>query len=231
LAGILLINFRKIEKLFVMMKKKMRDNVDLKQNNTDRATDNIENTGDSVNYAGEVTGKTDAPEATGNILSDTVNDNFSTDKVNVEVRVVEEKLAEMQDKYIRLSAEFDNYRKRTLREKMEMSKYAGESLMLNIIPVMDDFERALRHMEVTDDCTAIKDGIGIIYGKFSEFLKQNGVKEIESLNHDFNVDLHEAVAKVPVEDADKKGKVVDVVLKGYYLQDKVLRFSKVIVGE
>jgi molecular chaperone GrpE len=114
---------------------------------------------------------------------------------------------------------------------MEMSKYAGEKLLLGIIPLMDDFERALKHMDKKTDCIALKEGIDIIYGKFSDFLKQNGVKEIESLNSNFNVDLHEAVAKVPVEEVDKKGKVVDVVLKGYYLQDKVLRFSKVVVGE
>jgi len=159
------------------------------------------------------------------------NDVESPDKVLADVRVIEEKLAEMQDRYIRLSAEFDNYRKRTLREKMDMSKYAGENLLLGIIPLMDDFERALKHMDSTTDNVALKDGIDIIYGKFSDFLKQNGVKEIESLNSNFNVDLHEAVAKVPVEDADKKGKVIDVILKGYYLQDKVLRFSKVVVGE
>jgi molecular chaperone GrpE len=147
------------------------------------------------------------------------------------VRAVEEKLAEMQDKYLRLSAEFDNYRKRTLREKMEMTKYAGENLLLKIIPLMDDFDRALAHMDTASDCTAMKNGIDLIYGKFSEFLKENGIKEIESLNQNFNVDLHEAVAKLPVEEKKKKGKIVDVVLKGYYFQDKVLRFSKVVVGE
>ena len=149
----------------------------------------------------------------------------------LEVKEGEEKLAEMQDKYLRLSAEFDNYRKRTLREKIELSKYAGENLLLSFLPIMDDFERALKHMDSTTDCIALKDGIDIMYVKFSDFLKQNGIKEIESLNSNFNVDLHDAVAKVPVEEADKKGKVVDVVLKGYYLQDKVLRHSKVIVGE
>ena len=154
------------------------------------------------------------------------------DKEKSEFRLIEEKLAEMQDKYIRLSAEFDNYRKRTLREKMELSKYAGENLLLKIIPLMDDFERALKHMDTdTTDYEAMKNGIDLIYNKFSDFLKQNGVKEIESVNCEFNVDIHEAVAKVPVEESDKKGKVVDVLLKGYYLQDKVLRFSKVAVGE
>jgi molecular chaperone GrpE len=155
----------------------------------------------------------------------------AADKVVSEVRVVEEKLAEMQDKYIRLSAEFDNYRKRTLREKMDLSKYAEESLLLKLIPFMDDFERALMHIEKSEENVALKNGVDLIYIKFSEFLKQNGVTEIEALNNSFDVDLHEAVAKVPVDDEKMKGKVVDVALKGYYLRDKVLRFAKVVVGE
>jgi len=155
----------------------------------------------------------------------------TSDKVDVEGKAVEAKLAEMQDRYIRLSAEFDNYRKRTLREKIELSKYAGEDMLLRIIPVIDDFERALMHMENSDDRSSVKAGVDLIYNKFSEFLKSNGVKEIPSLNCDFDVDVHEAVGKIPVDDDTLKGKVVDVVLKGYFLQDKVLRFSKVIVGE
>ena len=143
----------------------------------------------------------------------------------------EVKLAEMQDRYIRLSAEFDNYRKRTLREKIELTKNAGENILISIVPVMDDFERALRLMETGTDCTAMKSGIDLIYNKFSDFLKQNGIKEIEALYSDFDVDLHEAVSKTPVEDESMKGKVVDVLQKGYYLNDKVMRFSKVIVGE
>jgi molecular chaperone GrpE len=143
----------------------------------------------------------------------------------------EVKLAEMQDRYIRLSAEFDNYRKRTLREKIELTKHAGENILISIVPVMDDFERALKLMETATDCAAMKSGIDLIYSKFSDFLRLHGIKEIESLHTDFNVDLHEAVSKTPVEDEAMKGKVVDVLQKGYYLHDKVMRFSKVIVGE
>lgn len=141
------------------------------------------------------------------------------------------KLAEMQDRYIRLSAEFDNYRKRTLREKIELTKHAGENILISIVPVMDDFERALKLMETASDCAAMKNGIDLIYSKFNDFLSQHGIKEIESLHTDFNVDLHEAISKAPVEDETMKGKVVDVLQKGYYLHDKVMRFSKVIVGE
>ena len=114
---------------------------------------------------------------------------------------------------------------------MDLSKYASENTLVGLLPLMDDFERAMKHMDSAADNEAIKNGIVLIYGKFGEFLKQNGVKEIESSNCQFNVDLHEAVAKVPVEEADKKGKVIDVVQKGYYLQDKIIRFAKVVVGE
>ena len=153
------------------------------------------------------------------------------DKVEPEEKSPEEKLAEMQDKYLRLSAEFDNYRRRTLREKMELSKYAGENVLLNILPLIDDFERALSHMETATDCVAMKEGIDLIYAKLIEFLKQSGVREIESMNSDFNVDLHHAVAKKVVEGQENKGKIVEVIQKGYYLQDKILRHSKVVVGE
>jgi molecular chaperone GrpE len=155
----------------------------------------------------------------------------ASDKKIHEEKILLEKLAEMQDKYLRLSAEFDNYRKRTLKEKMEMSKYAGEELLKDILPVMDDFERALKHMETSGNCEGIKEGIDLIYVKLSDFLKRNGVKEIESLNSNFNVDLHDAAAKIPVAEEDKKGKIVEVILKGYYLKDKVLRHSKVIIGD
>ena len=205
----------------------MKEHVDGRYNNINKSTENKENTVNpgSTSTDSELDGPIDTGPKNGEL------EEMVTDKMVLEVKAAEEKLAEMQDKYVRLSAEFDNYRKRTLREKMDLSKYAGENLFLGIIPLMDDFERALRHMNTASDCVAMKDGIDIIYDKFSEFLKQNGVKEIESLNSNFNVDLHEAVAKVPVEDPEKKGKVIDVVEKGYYLQDKVLRFSKVIVGE
>jgi molecular chaperone GrpE len=214
-----------------MMKKKMKDHVDVKHNGPDKSTENKENTIDSATNGGHEQEKS-LPDGSTEMMSDTPgNEGSSTDKPGNEVRAIEEKLAEMQDKYIRLSAEFDNYRKRTLREKMDISKYAGENVLLGIIPLMDDFERALKHMDSSDECSALRDGINIIYGKFGEFLKQNGIKEIDSINCNFNVDLHEAVAKVQVDDAEKKGKVVDVILKGYYLQDKVLRFAKVVVGE
>jgi molecular chaperone GrpE len=210
-----------------MMKKKTKQQEYTEQNNQNRTTGNNEKNLQSDNNEGNSYGTTRSDNSTGSESGNGVD----TDTVAPQVREIEEKLAEMQDKYIRLSAEFDNYRKRTLREKIEMSKYANEDLLLKIIPLMDDFERALKHMDDGTDCVSMKSGIDLIYSKFSDFLKQNGIKEIDSMNCDFNVDIHEAVAKVHVEENDKKGKVIDVVLKGYYLQDKVLRYSKVVVGE
>ena len=154
-----------------------------------------------------------------------------SDKVIPEEESFEAKLAEMQDKYFRLSAEFVNYRKRTLKEKMEMSRYAGEDLLKKLLPIMDDFERAFRSAEASPDCNAVKAGIDLIYCKLSDFLRQEGVKEIESLNKEFNVDLHDAVTIIPVAEEGKKGKIVEVLSKGYYLKDKVLRHAKVVIGE
>ena len=199
--------------------------------NIDKSTENKENTVNPGKTEEEQSDNYSSGGSTEYSSDGLESEAIDSDKLVPKLTVADEKLAEMQDKYIRLSAEFDNYRKRTLREKMEMSKYAGENLLLTIIPLMDDFERALKHMDTNTDCSSLRDGVNIIYGKFSDFLKLNGIKEIEALNTNFNVDLHEAVAKTPVEDAGKKGKVVDVLLKGYYLQDKVLRFSKVVVGE
>jgi molecular chaperone GrpE len=213
------------------MKKKKNDQEEVTENNQSKTTEYIETTHNPENTNLNEGDFQASGDSTKTAVEESTNVDGSVDKVIPEVRVIQEKLAEMQDKYIRLSAEFDNYRRRTLREKMELSKYAGENLLLKIIPLMDDFERALKHMETSTDCTAMKDGIDLIYVKFSEFLKQNGIREIESLHSNFNVDLHEAVAKVPVQDEDNKGKVMDVLEKGYFLQDKVLRFSKVVVGE
>jgi molecular chaperone GrpE len=214
-----------------MKKKKMKEQEEILKRNQDKTSDNKEYTDTSEENNKDYSDVTSSDEAIKSEAGKEESDAMNSAINNSYVKVVEGKLAETQDKYVRLSAEFDNYRKRTLREKMDMSKYAGEKLLLSILPLIDDFERALQHIDNSSDNAAIKNGIDLIYGKFIEFLKQNSVTEIEALNCSFNVDIHEAVAKVPVEQEDKKGKVVDVVLKGYYLQEKVLRFSKVVVGE
>jgi len=142
-----------------------------------------------------------------------------------------EKYEEVNDKYLRLAAEYDNYRKRTLKERMDLTKTAGEDILVNILPVIDDFERALGSIDQAKDIDAVKEGIQLIYTKFKEYLKQRGIKEIDANEKEFDTDLHEAVTKIPAPDEKLKGKVVDVIEKGYYLHEKVIRFSKVVIGE
>lgn len=143
----------------------------------------------------------------------------------------EAKLAEVNDKYIRLQAEFDNYRKRSLKERMELMKHAGEDILVGFLPVLDNIERAVKSMDNASDTEAIKEGIEIIFKEMSGFLKQKGVVEIPSMGASFNTDLHNAVTKFPVAEEAQKGKVIDVVRKGYTLHDKVIRFAEVVVGE
>ena len=147
------------------------------------------------------------------------------------IKELEEIIAFKNDQHLRLQAEFDNYRKRTLKEKMELIKSGGESVLINVLPVIDDFERALQSMENKHEETAIKEGINIIYKRFNDFLKQNGIKEIEAKEQNLDTDLHEAITKIPAPTEELKGKIVDVIQKGYMLNDKVIRFAKVVIGE
>jgi len=148
-----------------------------------------------------------------------------------EIKELNEKLQDIQDKHIRLQAEFDNFRRRTMKEKIDLIKSGGESVLVNILPVIDDFERALDSLKDVPDDDAGKQGTALIYTKFEEFLKQNNVKEIDALHQDFDVDLHEALTKIPAPKKKLIGKVVDVIQKGYLLNEKVIRFAKVVIGE
>ena len=152
-------------------------------------------------------------------------------KVEEQLEIAESELLEMKDKHIRLQAEFDNYRKRTLKERMELLKTASESLLISILPVIDDFDRAVQTLDLVEEDSHLKDGVMLIYSKFQDFLKQNGVKEIEAKDQPFDTDLHEAITKFPAPSEEMKGKIIDVVQKGYYLNDKVIRHSKVVIGE
>jgi molecular chaperone GrpE len=145
----------------------------------------------------------------------------------------EQKYLDLNDKYLRLSAEYDNFRKRSLKEKMELIKTAGEDILINIIPVIDNFERALKSIEAntSEEAKAVREGIELIYNNFKEFLSQRGVKEIEAIGKSFDTDHHEAITKIPSPDENMKGKVIDVIEKGYMMHEKVIRFSKVVVGE
>ncbi len=140
-------------------------------------------------------------------------------------------LAVANDKYLRLSAEFDNFRKRTLKEKMDLMKNASESVMVNFLPVIDDVERAMKAIEISNNLETTKEGITLIYNKFKEFTKNNGVVEMEANGLELNTDHHEAITKIPAPSEELKGKIVDVVQKGYLLNEKVIRFAKVVIGE
>lgn len=140
-------------------------------------------------------------------------------------------LEEQKDKYLRLSAEFDNYRKRTMKEKAELILNGGEKTITSILPVVDDFERALKNMETATDVAAIREGVELIYNKFMSVLGQNGVKVIETKEQALNTDFHEAIAVIPAPQEELKGKILDCVQTGYTLNDKVIRHAKVVVGE
>src|SRR5690606_23630956 len=153
------------------------------------------------------------------------------DKKGEKVAELEEKLKELSDKHVRLQAELDNVRKRTVKETADLIKSGGESVLTGILPIIDDFERAIQSLKDVPEDDAGKQGTLLIYSKFREFLKQNHVKEIEALHNDFDVDLHEALTQIPAPEEKLKGKVVDVIQKGYMLNDKVIRYAKVVVGE
>lgn len=142
-----------------------------------------------------------------------------------------QKCSDLNDKNLRLMAEFDNYRKRTLKERSDLIKTAGESILSSMLPLIDDFERGLKAMDTAEDIVAVKEGVDLIYGKFIAFLLQNGIKAIPTENEVFDTDLHEAITTFPAPTEDLKGKIIDCASKGYTLNDKVIRFSKVVVGE
>lgn len=153
------------------------------------------------------------------------------EELEKELETAQETIEEQKDKYLRLSAEFDNYRKRTMKEKAELILNGGEKSLSSILPVVDDFERAIKTMETATDVQAVKEGVELIYNKFMATLAQNGVKVIETKDQPLNTDYHEAIAIIPAPSEAQKGKILDCVQTGYTLNDKVLRHAKVVVGE
>lgn len=139
-------------------------------------------------------------------------------------------LKEANDKYIRLYAEFDNYKRRVAKERLELMQTAGKDIMVSLLPLIDDFDRALKAMETATEVDTVKEGIGLVSHKLKNTLAQKGLKAMESIGKPFDAELQEAITSVPVPDEDQKGKVIDEIEKGYYLHDKVLRHAKVVVG-
>lgn len=164
-------------------------------------------------------------------LTNNQTDEPNQTETNDNVTDWEAKYNDLNDSYLRLNAEFDNYRKRTLKEKAELIRSGSERILLDVVTVVDDFERALENISTAKDIDAVKEGVDLIYSKFANFLSKHGVKEIDTIGHAFDTDKHEALTTIPAQSESDKNKVVDCVQKGYTLDDKVIRFPKVIVAK
>ena len=165
-----------------------------------------------------------------NVETTQAEDVSETEQLQAKVAELEARVAELEDLKLRQMAEFDNFRRRTNKEKLELMTTAGERIFKDMLPLVDDFERAKEAMSKTDDIDAVRQGIELIYSKFIGFLAANDVKVIDTIDADFNTDLHEAITTFAAGE-DKKGKVIDCTQKGYTLGEKVIRFAKVVVGE
>lgn len=190
-----------------MSKKKNRQNDNIKEEELKTSVENTEE-------------KTDTPEG----------ETTDTESTDSKIAELEAKLAELKDSYLRQAAEFDNYRKRTVKEKTELILNGGEKILTALLPVLDDMERAEKNMEKSTDVQALKEGLNLISKELITTLENNGLKRINTENADFDTDFHEAVAMIPAPSDDMKGKVIDCIQTGYKLNDKVIRHAKVAVG-
>lgn len=169
-----------------------------------------------------------------NIQDENVEQNETVQEEQVELskeEQLENQLEESIDKYKRLVAEFDNYKKRTSRERMELIQNAGQGVIKNLLPILDDFDRALLSMETAEDVIAVKEGVELVNNKFRKLLESEGLKEMDVQGQPFDADFQEAITAIPAPSEELKNKVIDVVEKGYFLNDKVIRFAKVVIGQ
>lgn len=201
-----------------MFNKKKKEEEPVVENNT--AEEALENNSvESVESA-----KNETSEAKENVESvENAKELSAEEKLKQEV-------AELNDKYLRLFAEFDNFKRRTQKERIELLQTAGKDVVVSLLPVLDDFERAIKSTENTAEVAPVREGIVLVQNKLKSILGQKGLKEIESINTEFNTDLHEAITQIPSPTEEQKGKVIDELEKGYTLNDKVIRFAKVVVG-
>ena len=190
---------------------------------------NEENKDQKINVEGEE--KVTVDETTEESAQNGQDDSQEETQEKDPLEAANEQIEELKDKYLRAVAEFDNYKKRTLKEKTELILNGGEKTIVAILPILDDMERAAASAEKTDDIKALEEGWELIFKKLKKILESMGVKEIETKDDDFNVDFHEAIAMVPGMGDDKKGKVIDCVQTGYTMNDKVIRHAKVAVGQ
>lgn len=208
-------------------------NIDEQTECQDNMTDMNENVEEQTAEQSSEQSAADATD-TETDATDNADNSGESDKSSEEKSPLEEaqqQIEELKDKYLRSVAEFDNYRKRTLKEKAELILNGSEKAIAAVLPILDDMERAIANGEKTEDLNVLREGMSLIYTKFQKVLESIGVKEIETADADFNTDVHEAIAMVPGMGDDKKGKVLDCVQKGYKLNDKVIRHAKVAVGQ
>ena len=170
-------------------------------------------------------------EAQENANAANPENNENEESEESELEKAQKKIEELNDKYLRQIAEFDNYRKRVMKEKADMIKYSGEKVITTLLKILDDMERAIQNMEKTEDVASVKEGVQLIIDKFMKLLKQEGLSRIETEGKDFDTDFHEAIAMVPGQPEEMKGKIIDCVTPGYMLNDKVIRHAKVAVAQ
>jgi molecular chaperone GrpE len=175
--------------------------------------------------------KTETQDTTETVDSSATEEKDAVQEEANPIELLEAQVAELKDKYLRQVAEFDNYRKRTLKEKTELILNGGEKVMTALLPVMDDFERALESFNKSSDVDALREGVTLIFEKLVKTLESQGLKAIEAVGQDFNTDFHEAIAMIPATNDDEKGKVIDCVQTGYMLNEKVIRHAKVAIGQ
>ncbi|MCS6935401.1 MAG: nucleotide exchange factor GrpE [Chitinophagales bacterium] len=220
-------------------KETLRNKVeDLKQTVTGKAEELREKAEELAAQAQELAGK--AMDTAGKILDDVLQKNEpeeaqfteeKTDPRDIEIAELKRELDELRDKYVRLYADFDNAKKRMARERLELIQQAAKDIIKDLLPVLDDFERAQKSLENTGDVQAVKEGLTLVHNKLLGILSNRGLKAMESIGKDFDVELHEAITEVPAPTPEQAGKVIDEVEKGYYLHEKIIRFAKVIVGK
>jgi len=198
-------------------KKKKNDNQDSEQQNNAEGQDNnsVEQTSSNEEQA---------------VTAESTEENTETAPELTAEEKLQQENAALNDKYIRLFAEFDNYKRRTQKERVELLQTAGKDVIVSLLSVLDDFDRANKAMETATDINPIREGITLVHNKLKNLLTQKGLKEIESINNVFDTDFHEAITKIPAPAEYMKGKVIDELEKGYTLNDKVIRFAKVVVG-
>ena len=206
-------------------------NIDEQTECQDNMTDMNENVEEQT--AEQATEATDTADADDNSDNSEKSEEYGEENSNEKspLEEAQQQIDELKDKYLRSVAEFDNYRKRTLKEKAELILNGSEKAIAAVLPILDDMERAIANGEKTEDLNVLREGMSLIYTKFQKVLESIGVKEIETADADFDTDVHEAIAMVPGMGDDKKGKVLDCVQKGYKLNDKVIRHAKVAVGQ